>query len=104
MLNDQKNELRKQMQQIWTPLKDRKPDEGTCLIVTIWDSIRCRKELRYPVYYRQSFYSEHYGFYLYADEGDQLLPEYSKVLAWMEVPEVWDGEVPDALGANLIKY
>ena len=76
----------------WTSIKDAPPPVGKCLIVTIHDSFRNRRELRYPVYYRQSFYSNGYGFYQYGAEESYLMPEYSEVLAWAEIPQVWEGE------------
>lgn len=76
----------------WKSIKECLPPVGMALIVTIDDSIRCRRELRYPVYYRQSFYGGDYGFYHFADEGSILLPEYSKVLAWMPLPPIYEEE------------
>ena len=77
----------------WTPLSKKMPKEGDVLIVTIFDTLRQKNELRYPVYYRQSYYSNEYGFYMYGVEGERLLREYSKVLAWMPIPHPWEGEV-----------
>lgn len=71
----------------WHDIKDGLPPIGTALIVTIFDSIHNRWELRYPVEYRKSYYSDHYGFYQYGLEENMLLKEYSEVFAWMEIPE-----------------
>lgn len=70
----------------WTSIKDSLPPVAEPLIVTIYDSIRNRRELRYPVFYRKSCYYDGYGFYEYGLEDNVLLPEYSEVLAWMELP------------------
>lgn len=68
----------------WIPVKKRMPEEGRVMIVTVWDSLRGRYELRYPVWYRQSFYCDAVNFY--EGDGNVLLPEYSKVVAWMPLP------------------
>lgn len=75
----------------WTSIKDSLPPVGEPLIVTIYDSIRNRRELRYPVFYRKSCYHDGYGFYEYGLEDNMLLPEYSEVLAWMELPRPYWG-------------
>lgn len=75
----------------WKSIKDGLPPVGTPLIVTIIDSLKGRRELRYPVYYQQSIYCDNYGFYV--NGTDVLLPEYSEVIAYMELPNVYDGEV-----------
>lgn len=75
----------------WISIKDGLPPIGAPLIVTIHDTMRQRRELRYPVYYRHSMYGSGYGFYQYGEAGSYLTPEYSPVLAWMKVPQVWDG-------------
>lgn len=71
---------------MWTSINDGLPPVGKALIVTINDTIRQRRELRYPVEYRKSYYSNHYGFYQYGIEENILLPEFSEVVAWMEIP------------------
>ena len=76
----------------WVPIASQIPPVGACLIVTIRDSFRNRRELRYPVEYRKSYYGVGYGFYQYGAEENILMPEYSEVLAWMEMPHVWEDE------------
>ena len=76
----------------WIPLDQKKPKEGDVIIVTIIDSIRRSRELRYPVYYMQSNYCTEYGFYQYGNQEFQLLPEFSKVVAWMPMPIPWEGD------------
>lgn len=78
---------------IWTPITESKPPIGKALIVTIFDSCRNRRELRYPVTYRQSFYGDGYGFYNCGVDDGYLMPEYSRVLAWAEIPNCWDGDI-----------
>ena len=73
----------------WHSIKDGLPPVGYPLIVTIYDSCHGRRELRYPVVYRQSFWTNDYGFYC---GEDYLMPEYSKVLAWVKVPNVYERE------------
>ena len=75
----------------WHDIKDGLPPTGTALIVTIYDSIRNRRELRYPVTYRERFYAEGYGFYMLGHDDGILLPEYSQVLAWTEIPKPYEG-------------
>lgn len=74
----------------WNKLSDGLPPIGYPLIVTIFDSCRNRRELRYPVYYQKGIYSGNYGFYV--NGIDYLMPEYSEVLTWMKVPNVYEGE------------
>lgn len=75
----------------WIPIDDGLPPLGTTLIVTIQDTLRQRRELRYPVYYRQSYYGNGYGFYQYGVEEHILLPEFSEVIAWTPLPEPYEG-------------
>ena len=77
---------------LWTPITDGLPPVGMPLIVTIFDTFKNRKELRYPVYYQQGFFSVNYGFYLYGSADNLLLPEYSEVLAWCKFPQVYESE------------
>lgn len=69
----------------WIQVTDKLPPIGTTLIVTVQDSIRQRRELRYPVTYREHSYVKGYGFYV--NGSDLLMPEYSEVIAWMPLPE-----------------
>ena len=84
----------------WMPLGKGVPPVGNALIVTIWDSIRNRRELRYPVMYRKSWTSDTYGFYVLGDENEWLNPEYDRVLAWTLFPEIWEGEEDENTGRN----
>lgn len=78
----------------WKSIKDDGlPPLGAALMVTIYDTIRNRRELRYPVVYRHAFYHDGYGFYEHGLEEHQLLTEYSQVLAWAEMPKVYEGEM-----------
>lgn len=72
------------------PIKEGLPPIGVPLIVTIYDTIRFRRELRYPVYYQKSLYCNKYGFYMYGNEESPLLPEFSEVIAYMEMPTVYE--------------
>lgn len=74
----------------WNNMKDGLPPVGASLIVTIYDSVHFRRELRYPVTYRKCFYSEEYGFFQYGHEDGVLLPEFSNVLAWAEIPKPFE--------------
>ena len=75
----------------WFSLKeDELPKLGQAVIVTVFDHCRNRKELRYPVYYMRNPYADGYCFYISGCEP--LIPEVSEVLAWMPMPNVWDGE------------
>lgn len=76
----------------WKSIKeDGLPKVGDCLIVTIFDHCRNRRELRYPVYYLQHTYYDGYGFY-FGDTSNLLMPEYSEVLAWQNIPDIYGGE------------
>ena len=68
------------------------PLPGVPLIVTIWDSIHNRKELRYPVFYHKGAYDNEFAYYLYGNEDYKLTDEYSRVLAWSLFPDVWEGD------------
>ena len=80
----------------WVSINEGLPPIGKALIVTIHDVLRQRRELRYPVHYRQSFYSDNYGFYQYGVEESILLPEFSEVIAWMELPMPYEGPAHNA--------
>lgn len=79
----------------WMPAKKGVPLPGVPLIVTVYDSIRHRLELRYPVYYRQGNFDEEFCYYLYGNEEYKLTDEFSKVLAWTFFPKVWDGDIDE---------
>lgn len=76
---------------VWKKVKtEGLPPIGVPLIVTIDDMVRMRRELRYPVVYRKSLFSDSYGFYDNGGYEESLLtPEYSPVVAWMEIPEIY---------------
>lgn len=76
----------------WNDIKDGLPPLGKALIVTVYDSLHDRRETRYPVIYRQSYFHNGYGFYVYGAEEHILLPEYSEVLAWIEIPSPYKNE------------
>ena len=79
----------------WTNINDGKPPVGMPLIVTIDCTFRNQRELRYPVVYRKSFYSDSYGFYEHGLEDQLLTAEYSPVIAWMPLPEPYKEEVKE---------
>lgn len=79
----------------WIPIDKKCPPTGEALIVTIYDTYRQTNELRYPVYYRQSCYCDKYYFYLYGIEENILLPEFSKIVAWMPMPKPYEGGCQD---------
>lgn len=84
------NEFEKRQLEVkWIPISEGLPPTGKALIVTIHDTFKQRRELRYPVYYRQSFYSNNYGFYQYGIKENMLLPEFSEVIAWMKIPDIY---------------
>lgn len=76
----------------WMDARKGIPLPGVPLIVTVWDAIRNRKEIRYPVYYRKGNFDNEFGYYLYGNEDYRLDDELSKVLAWSLFPEVWEGD------------
>lgn len=79
----------------WIPIKKCCPAIGQCLIVTVHDHIRGRRELRYPVFYRQNTYTSGYGFYVYGIDENVLIPEVSEVIAWVHMPGVYEGETDE---------
>ncbi len=79
----------------WMPVDEEIPLPGTPLIVTIFNFIRHRRELRYPVYYRKGNFDNEFNYYLYGNEDYQLTDELSKVLAWSPLPEAWEGDMDD---------
>lgn len=76
----------------WTPISTKLPPLGECIIVTVKDHLRNRRELRYPVWYMKNIYHEGYAFY-FGETGNILLPDVSEVIAWMPVPTPYEGEV-----------
>lgn len=75
----------------WNLLSLEKPPVGTPLIVTVYDSGRCRNELRYPVYYGKSLYSDEYVFTMLSHEGViTFVKEYTKVIAWQKLPQIYE--------------
>ena len=76
----------------WKSIKDDGlPPVGSCLIVTIKNhGYGGRRELRYPVHYLEKNYAPGYAFYM--NGTDILLPDYSEVVAWMNVPTPYEGE------------
>ncbi|MEK4700385.1 hypothetical protein MKX47_21285 [Solibacillus sp. FSL R7-0668] len=75
----------------WTPINEKSPPLGECIICTVQDHIRGRLELRYPVYYIQMPYAEGYAFH-FGEIGNILLPDVSEVLAWMPMPTVYQND------------
>lgn len=80
------------MNEKWNTIKDDGlPPVGSCLIVTIKNhGYGGRRELRYPVHYLQKNYASGYAFYM--NGTDILLPEYSEVVSWMNIPMPYEGE------------
>ena len=80
------------MDEKWKTIKDDGlPPVGSCLIVTIKNhGYGGRRELRYPVHYLEKNYAPGYAFYM--NGTDILLPEYSEVVAWMDIPMPYDEE------------
>lgn len=74
----------------WISVEDRLPPSGPALIVTIYNKVHRKKELRYPVYYYQSENGD-CDFFHFAKVPQVLLKEYSKVLAWMPLPQIYEG-------------
>lgn len=82
----------------WTPIEKGLPPVGVPLIVTIKDTFKGVRALRFPVIYRKSFYDDVYGFYVYGVEEEKLTCEYSPVLAWMKFPMIYAGESEICMG------
>lgn len=88
----------------WNNMKDGLPPVGEALIVTIYDSIRNRRELRYPVTYRKCFYSDDYAFFQYGHDDGILLPEFSQVLAWAVIPKPFEEETQCCMDNSREEY
>lgn len=76
----------------WMPIGEGVPPIGMPLIITIMDGYRHKRELRYPVYYQKSPYDGNYGFFVHGREDYEIDQEYSQILAWILMPEIWEGE------------
>ena len=68
------------------------PPIGKPLIVTIKDNLQGKpNELRYPVYReKDSMKDRYYWSWRYGDFAYELLPDVSKVIAWMPMPESYN--------------
>lgn len=79
----------------WIPIGEMKPPIGIPLVVTIKDNLGHNpNELRYPVYYEKDHIRQGYSWnWRYGDFNYQLMPEVSEVVAYMELPKVYESEV-----------
>lgn len=75
----------------WIPITEGKPPLGACIIVTVFNHINNRLELRYPVYYLEKTYEHGYAFY-FGSTDNILLPDVSEVLAYMPIPMPYEPE------------
>lgn len=73
----------------WTPISEKLPPLGACIICTVKDHFRNQRELRYPVYYLEKTFEKGYAFYF---GGDILLPDISEVIAWKPMVNIYEGE------------
>lgn len=74
--------------------KDCLPPIGKPLIVTVKDNLQGKpNELRYPVYYeKDSMKGGYHWSWRYGDFAYELLPDVSEVIAWVEMPKIYEGE------------
>ena len=79
----------------WHPISDGLPPIGIPLIVTIKDNLEGKpNELRYPVYYEKDSRRGGYHWSWRFGEFDyELIPNISKVVAFMKLPEIYKEEV-----------
>lgn len=75
----------------WIPLSEQMPPDNSVMIVTVYNENKKRNELRYPVWYRQSWYANAKYFY---NEDNRKLNE--RVLAWLPLPDPYEGGGEDA--------
>lgn len=69
-------------------IKAGMPPVGVPLIVTVEDFLKGEREVRYPVYYQQSPFSNSLHFrWKYGDLDYELLQDVRKVVAWAKIPE-----------------
>lgn len=79
----------------WNEIREKGlPPVGVPLIVTIKDNLQgMPNQLRYPVYYVKDTTKNKYCWkWLWGDLAYDLLPEVSEVIAWMEMPEIFEGD------------
>ena len=78
----------------WTAIEDGLPPVGKPLIVTIQDHLQGnRKELRYPVYYEMDSMKLRYHWnFRFGEFVYELLQDVSEVIAWQELPQVYESE------------
>lgn len=75
----------------WILIKNDNPPLGRALMVTVKNHLCGGKmELRYPVTYMGRYYEKGYSFYMNGTEI--LLSDYSEAIAWMLLPDPWEGE------------
>lgn len=73
----------------WTPISEKLPPMGTCIIVTVKDHFKNQLELRYPVWYMEKVYEQGHAFY-FGEIGNILLPDISEIIAWMPMPKPYE--------------
>lgn len=88
------SEVERQKIRGWTRIttdKSNMPPVGQPLIVTIKDVLQGKpNELRYPVYYEKDPIRQSYHWsWRYGDLAYELLPDVSEVIAWQEMPGVY---------------
>lgn len=68
------------------------PQVGIPLIVTVKDNLQgLPNQLRYPVYYVKDTMKNKYCWkWIFGDMAYDLLPEASEVVAWMNMPEIFE--------------
>lgn len=76
----------------WNDIENGLPPIGKPLIVTIKDNLRGEpNELRYPVYYeKDSMKGDYHWSWRYGDFSYDLLPDASEVIAWCELPQIYE--------------
>ncbi len=72
----------------WTPITEALPPVRIPLIVSIINHFNGEaRELRYPVYYIKEPFE---GRWVWKFQDGYLLPDYSEVVAWMELPKPYE--------------
>lgn len=77
----------------WKKISDGLPPIGIPLIVTIKDRLQGKpNELKYPVYYEKAKGMDGYRWsWRYGDFDYDLMPDVSEVIAYMTIPEPYNG-------------
>lgn len=81
----------------WNKIENGLPPIGKPLIVTIKDNLQgVPNQLRYPVYYVKDTMKDQYAWkWIFGDMIYDLVSDVSEVIAWVEIPKIYESEKQD---------